>query len=343
MEVLVLLYPLKFVPVYKNYIWGGRNLEKLGKLLPEGIVAESWELSCHPDGESIISNGSYRGRSLSQFIKEFGYRAVGTSVGSPSHWKPGDSFPLLIKFIDANDKLSVQVHPDDNYALLNEEDKSGKNEMWYIIWAKPGAKLVYGLKPGTTREAFEAAVHNGCVEDFLNYIEVAAGDTIYIPAGLVHAIDSGILLAEVQQNSNNTYRVYDYDRVDKTGKKRPLHINKALDVIDFNAANRINDYKDYFQKEIDTEKSHVTSLIRNQYFSVDLVNIQDCIKEVADGSRFYSYVFIEGEGTITQPGHVSNDPVKIKAGETVFIPAEMGEYIISGSLKALEAYLPTIP
>jgi mannose-6-phosphate isomerase class I len=156
MEGLKLLYPLKFVPVYKDYIWGGRNLEKLGKNIPEGIIAESWELSCHPEGESIISNGLYRNKSLTWFIEEHGYKAVGTSVGSPSYWQPGDKFPLLIKFIDANDRLSVQVHPDDRYALLNEDDKSGKNEMWYIIWAKPGAKLVYGLIPGTTKEEYKA-------------------------------------------------------------------------------------------------------------------------------------------------------------------------------------------
>jgi len=342
MEGLSLFYPLKFMPVYKSYIWGGRNLEKLGKRIPEGTVAESWELSCHPEGESIIANGTYKGKSLSWFIEEFGYKAVGTSVGRPTYWKPGDRFPLLIKFIDANDKLSVQVHPDDRYASLNEDDKSGKNEMWYIIWAKPDAKLVYGLKPGTTKEMFEAAIQNDNIESFLNYIEVTPGDAIYIPAGMVHAIGEGILLAEVQQNSNNTYRVYDYNRVDKTGKKRPLHINKALDVIDFNATGNI--YHEHGDSagggsENTSECNKITTLIDSQYFTVDLVDIQGEIKEIADGSRFYSYVILEGEGSITQPASISNDEVKIKVGETVFIPAAMGEYTVKGCQKMLKAYV----
>lgn len=339
MEGLILLYPLKFIPAYKDYIWGGRNLEKLGKNIPEGIIAESWELSCHPEGESIISNGLYRNKSLTWFIEEHGYKAVGTSVGSPSYWQPGDKFPLLIKFIDANDRLSVQVHPDDKYALLNEDDKSGKNEMWYIIWAKPGAKLVYGLIPGTTKEVFEAAIHNGNVEDFLNHIEVAAGDAIYIPAGLVHAIGDGILLAEIQQSSNNTYRVYDYDRVDKTGKKRPLHISKALDVINFDVTGMIDHSEISFVRERKPGENEVILLSDSPFFTVDLLNLQGEIEEFADGSRFYSYVIVEGEGNIIQTDSASKDVVKVKAGETVFIPAAMGKYAIKGSLKALKAYI----
>lgn len=351
MEGLILLYPLKFFPVYKNYIWGGRNLEKLGKSLPDGIVAESWELSCHPDGESIIANGIYKGKSLSWFIEEHGYEAVGTSVGKPFSWKPGDRFPLLIKFIDANDKLSVQVHPDDTYASMHEDDKSGKNEMWYIIWAKPGAKLVYGLKPGTTKKMFEDAIQNENIENLLNYVEVSAGDVIYIPAGLVHAIGEGILLAEIQQNSNNTYRVYDYNRVDSTGKKRPLHINKALDVINFDATGRIYHKDDGSEINNNSDDYKISSLISNQYFTVDLVNLQGEMKEIADGSRFYSYVVIEGEGSITQSHSViqagsasnndmkTNNEIEIKMGETVFIPAAMGEYTMKGNLKALKAYI----
>ena len=352
-----MLYPLKFIPVYKNYIWGGRNLEKLGKELPEGIVAESWELSCHPDGESIISNGCYSGKSLSHFISEFGYEAVGTAVGVDPCWKPRDRFPLLVKLIDANDKLSVQVHPNDNYASLNEEDKSGKSEMWYIIWAKPGAKLVYGLKQGTTKEMFEAAIKNGYVENYLNYVEVIAGDAINIPAGLVHAIGAGIVLAEVQQNSNNTYRVYDYERIDKAGNKRPLHINKALDVINFDEMNKSNELftsnkQNVFSalfgaNKLNTRegrspyiKNQIVSLVNNQYFNVELLSIQGQIKEVADGSRFYIYLFIDGEGVIEQPKSISDDIIKIKTGETVFIPAAMGNYTISGRFTAIRAYVP---
>lgn len=290
-----MLYPLKFIPVYKDYIWGGRNLEKLGKALPEGIVAESWEVSCHPDGESVISNGKYRGIPLSLYINKFQYEVMGTDIG----WKPGDRFPLLVKLIDATDRLSVQVHPDDNYAAAYEKDKSGKTEMWYIISAKPGAKLVYGLLPGTTREMFKKALENGYAEKHLNYIDVSEGDVINIPAGVIHAIGEGILIAEVQQNSNNTYRVYDYDRVDKDRNKRPLHIQKALDVIDFSSVkaeqgqSSANDIP-----SASMDGCTITRLVKNEYFSVELYDIHGEVEEIADGSKFFIYLFIEGSGSI---------------------------------------------
>lgn len=348
-----MLYPLKFIPVYKNYIWGGRNLEILGRKLPEGKIAESWEVSCHPDGESIISNGSEKGKSLTSLINEYGYEAIGRSVkvGSNSYWKPGDSFPLLVKLIDANDKLSVQVHPDDIYAQSNEEDKSGKNEMWYIMYAEPGAKLVYGLKPGTTKDMFEQAVKNDCIEEYLNYTEVKAGDSLYIPAGLIHAIGQGIILAEVQQNSNNTYRVYDYNRVDNKGLKRPLHIEKALDVINFDEALNV-DATDFTTDAIATTNDSIEDtentvckdrpdvrLVSSEHFVIDLIKVTDKIIDVADGSRFFIYIIIDGIGTIN---YSNNTSVDIKAGETVFIPASMGQFEISGKLKAIKAFVPSI-
>jgi mannose-6-phosphate isomerase len=356
-----MLYPLKFESVYKDYLWGGRNLEKLGKTLPEGIVAESWEVSCHPDGESIISNGKYRGMPLPFYINEFQYEVMGTRIG----WKLGDRFPLLVKFIDANDRLSVQVHPDDNYAAVHEKDKSGKTEMWYIISAKPGAKLVYGLLPGTTREMFKKALENGHVEEHLNYIEVSEGDVINIPAGVIHAVGEGIMIAEVQQNSNNTYRVYDYDRVDKDGNKRSLHIQKALDVIDFSGVK--TKHGKSRGTTIVTADSHIncctiTKLVKNDYFSAELYNIHGKVREVADGSKFYIYLFIEGGGAIYYgyridacqgDGDNNNQSVKgikkgqdeekgrkihVKAGEAVLIPASMGKFVISGSTKAIKIY-----
>ncbi|NSW92361.1 MAG: class I mannose-6-phosphate isomerase [Firmicutes bacterium] len=352
-----MLYPLKFKPVYKDYLWGGRNLEKLGKVLPKGIVAESWEVSCHPDGESIIANGEFQGMPLSEYINKFQYKAMGKSLS----WKPGDRFPLLVKLIDANNKLSVQVHPDDKYAVLHEEDKSGKNEMWYIISAKPGAKLIYGLKPGTTRGVFKEALENGLVEKYLNYIEVSEGDAINIPAGIIHAIGEGIVLAEVQQNSNNTYRVYDYNRVDKDGNKRPLHIQKALDVIDFSSAAAKQGKLKGITVPINNDCT-VTYLVKNRYFSVELYDVRGEVKEIADGSRFCIYIFIEGEGTICYgiggclSGNIDEDDcnggknrqgieyfnrkMDVRAGESIFIPADMGKYVIFGNIKAIKAYVP---
>ena len=202
-----MFYPLFFEPVYKNIIWGGRNLEKvLNRTLPEGTIAESWDVCCHKNGMSIVSNGPLKGIGLDELIKTNGALLVGKNCESM------DRFPLLIKIIDANDKLSVQVHPGNDYALKVHGDL-GKTEMWYVIAAKPGAKLIYGTLPGTSLETFSAAIKNGCLEETLNFIDIKTGDVIFIPSGTLHAIMDGLLIAEIQQNSDTTYRVFDWNRV----------------------------------------------------------------------------------------------------------------------------------
>lgn len=326
-----MLYPLKFKSLYKDYIWGGRNLEQLGKILPEGNVAESWELSCHPDGESIISNGAYENISLAELIQKFGSKITGTALPNSAIEK----FPLLIKFIDANDKLSVQVHPKDEYAYIHENGELGKNEMWYIIQAKDGAKLVYDVVPGTTKESFKKAIEAGNINDCLKYIPVKAGDFLNIPAGLVHAIGEGIVLAEVQQNSNTTYRVYDYDRTDKLGNKRPLHIEKALDVINFSGAGSKEKAEGLCFEESGYKKS---VMIANKYFAVEQLEISESISDTADGSKFLIYIFTEGIGQIKY----KDGTLDIKYGETILIPAATGDFIIEGRLKAIKSYVPDI-
>jgi len=328
-----MLYPLKFEPLYKNYIWGGRNLEKLGKKLPpEGIVAESWEVSCHRDGTSIISNGEYKGFPLEHLVKTQGPELLGKAL----HTACAGRFPLLVKLIDANEDLSVQVHPDDSYARLHEKNESGKNEMWYIISSEPGARLIYDLIPGTTKEDFSRALKNGNVESCLKFVNVFAGDVINIPAGLVHAIGKGIVLAEVQQNSNATYRVYDYNRTDKEGKKRPLHIEKALDVIDFN----IKGHKEkYGGLKISAGAGlSKTYLAANRYFSAELYEIDGKIRETADGSRFFIYTFLSGTGRI----NYNSGSVDVAMGESVLAPAALGSYEIEGRLQALKSYVPDL-
>lgn len=325
-----MLYPLKFKPVYKDYIWGGRGLEKLNKQLPEGIVAESWEVSSHPDGESIISNGELEGKTINQIIKKFGKRIVGYSVIE----KKFEKFPLLIKLIDANDKLSVQVHPNDEFAKENENGEYGKNEMWYIISAKPGAKIVYGVAEGVTKESFETAVKEDNIETCLNYMEVSAGDAVNIPSGLVHAIGEGILIAEIQQNSNTTYRVFDYNRTDKNGNKRPLHVEKALSVIDFNNCGIKGKLKG-FNVKLEGESSKVY-LVANEYFSVEKYNVKGRIKEEANGSHFITYTCIDGDGIIYYDGGVE----KLAKGESILIPALMGKFYIEGNLELIKSYVP---
>jgi mannose-6-phosphate isomerase len=326
-----MFYPFKFKPVYKDYIWGGRNLEKYGKVLPDGIVAESWEISCHPDGTSIISNGNLQGILLPEVIKKFGIDIVGNKL-------PGNDlkkFPLLVKLIDANNDLSVQVHPDDNYAFKHENGEYGKNEAWYIISAKPGSKLIYDVVPGITREDFRYAVEQNRIEDCLKYVSVSEGDIIDIPAGLLHAIGSGIILAEVQQNSNTTYRVYDYNRTDTYGNKRPLHIEKALDVIDFNNTNRKEKYRGL---KIDMGNAKKTFLVANRYFCIELVEIDGQLDDNADGSRFYIYTFLEGNGNII----CDSGKFPVKMGESVLIPASLGKYTIEGHIKGLCSFVPDI-
>lgn len=324
-----MFYPLKFKPVYKDYLWGGRNLEKLGRDLPEGKVAESWEVSGHPDGLSIISSGECKGLSLPGFFQKFGQVALGSALPQ----KYLHEFPLLVKLIDANNKLSVQVHPTDDYAQKHEGGY-GKNEMWYIIDAKPGASLIYDVAPGMNQEKFAQAIKQGTIGQCLQSVEVSPGDVIDIPAGLVHGIGEGILLAEIQQSSNLTYRIYDYDRVDAQGKKRPLHVEKALEVIDFNSQGRVAK-KEQLKEEI-APGCTKTELVANKYFVVELYDIKTKLPQAARGQRFFIYTFLTGQGSISYEG----GDVPIKAAESVLIPASLGQYTIEGDLKFIKSFLP---
>jgi mannose-6-phosphate isomerase len=326
-----MLYPIKFLPVFKDYIWGGRELEKLGKTLPEGITAESWEISTHPDGISSVSNGEFKGMLLTELVDRLGDKIVGAQLNGDCR-----RFPLLIKFIDANDRLSVQVHPEDEYAMEHENGEYGKNEMWYIISSKPGAKLIYGTRPGIRKEDFEKAVEEDRIGQCLHEVEVFPGDVLNIPAGLIHAIGDGIVLAEIQQNSNTTYRVFDYNRVDSKGNRRPLHIEKALDVIDFNLH---ADKAKASGLEVKLGPgSAKTYKIVNKYFSVEIYDVKDSIEEAADGSRFYIYVFVDGNGEI----HYDGGKIDAAKGESILIPASLGKYTIKGNFKALKTYVPNI-
>jgi mannose-6-phosphate isomerase len=328
MEGELMLYPLKFKPLYKDYVWGGRNLSVLGKALPpEGIVAESWEISCHKNGSSIVANGEYEGTSLPELINSLGRAIIGTALPQ----KDVDKFPLLVKFIDAQNNLSVQVHPDDTYANVKENGEYGKNEMWYIINAKPGAKLIYDVVPGTTREKFAAAVADNTVESCLQTVEVSAGDVINIPAGLVHAIGEGIILTEVQQNSDTTYRVYDYGR-----KGRELHIQKALDVIDFNSTGRRAKSRGLEFSICDGCSKRI--VVANRYFCTEVYKIKGSVRENADGRKFFTYIFTGGSGFLLWDG----GKLPVRMGESVLIPAALGDYSLQGDLTALKAYVPDL-
>lgn len=321
-------YPIKLKPVYKDYIWGGRYFEKLNRELPDGTVAESWELSCHKNGVSVIANGEHAGKTLPDIIKNDSVNILGKNF--PVNC---EEIPLLIKLIDANDKLSVQVHCEDNYAAVYEGG-FGKNEMWYIMDVRPEAKLVAGLKPGVTKQEFDNAIRENRIEDCLQNIEVKPGDVINIPAGLVHAIGAGIVIAEIQQSSDTTYRVYDYNRVDKNGASRPLHLDKAMDVIKFDTS-----FRNVKCEGVDikiNETCNKTVFLANKFFACERYVVDGSVSENCDGSKFYVFICIEGQGFI----ETENMTVDFKAGETIFLPAVLNEYKMFGVFKALKTYVP---
>lgn len=223
-------YPLQFTPIFKDSIWGGRSLETvLGRKIPDGIVAESWEIAAHPNGQTPIANGPLAGQALADAQKRWGEELLGSRN---RRFVESGKFPLLIKLLDANRWLSVQVHPDDTYGLAHANDY-GKTEMWVVLHAEPGAEVIYGLKAGVDRVHFAQAVAEDRVEEALRRVSVAKGDVVFVPAGTVHALGPGLLVAEIQQNSDTTYRIYDWGRMGADGKPRELHIDSSLEVIDW--------------------------------------------------------------------------------------------------------------
>ena len=297
------MYPLKLGSVLKDIIWGGTLLsEQYGKGEKGQKIAEAWVLSCRCDGENIIENGKLSGKALSEIYPD------------------KDNFPLLIKLIDACDKLSVQVHPDDNYAK-KEGLPAGKTEMWYILDAKPGAKLVYGMRkdiPLSDSEIKKAA-DDGTLEKYLNYCEVKKGDVFFIPAGLVHAIGEGILIAEVQQNSNTTYRMYDYDRRDKNGNRRELHVDKAIEVIDKSLPHGDNEKK-IIEK---TDCAVRTSLCECEFFKAHSLDIENGSYKI-DPDEMFFVLCTDGCGEIVHEGIC----YPFEKGESYLFPKGTGSFEI---------------
>ena len=297
-------YPLKLKPITKYAIWGGKRIwEQYAIGSKDEDTAEAWMLSCRNDGVNIIENGEYAGMTLDRYIDQAGKENV---FGK-------DSFPLFIKIIDASDKLSVQVHPDDSYATSHGLD-AGKTEMWYILDSKPGAVLVSGIKQGITAKTVCQAAEKGECEEYLNYVPVKKGDVFFIPAGLVHAIGEGILIAEVQQNSNTTYRLYDYDRKDKDGNKRELHIKRAEEVIktEFDISDAVVNGKPVCAGKV-TEQT----VCRCGYFSVKKIEMnKDTEKEFTTDGKMTHILCLDGSGYIKCNGFAE----KINKGDSFLLP-----------------------
>ena len=306
---------LKLKPALKDYLWGGHRLVEEFNIPFDGdILAEAWELSCHPDGPSVIINGSYAGKTLKEYLDAEGMEVLGT------HCRRFREFPILTKFIDARDSLSIQVHPNNAFALKNE-NQYGKTEMWYVLDAEPGAFLYYGFKQEISKEEFRERIENNTLLEVLNPVEVQKGDVLFIESGTLHAIGKGILIAEIQQNSNVTYRIYDYGRVGKDGKTRDLHIDKALAV-----TNRI---------PISRRGESYPHVADCDYFTVDKLDLDGKYSYRMMGSvneeSFLSILILDGEGTIFNRG----EKVSFTKGDSIFLPAGSGEYAIEGRADAL--------
>jgi len=329
------IYPLTFTPALRDYIWGGRRLETLyGRTLPPGIIAESWEISGHPTAPTAADVGYWAGRSLPAILDELGVRLVGQRAG----WAlERHKFPLLIKLLDANRDLSVQVHPDDTYALEHEHGELGKTEMWYVLHADPGTELILGVQPGTTRETFRGALEAGRLESVLHRVPICAGDAVAVPAGTVHALLAGAMVTEIQQNSDTTYRVYDWGRLGADGKPRPLHIEKALDVIDFSAT----DLDVVHPRTVaQAEGVRRQELVRNRYFVVEEVKLEPggAYAGVCDGSALEIWGCVAGRVAVTWDGA----PVTLPAIRYTLLPAVLGEFqvIAEQPSTCLRVYLP---
>lgn len=301
-------YPLTFRPVYKGYIWGGdRIVTKYGRPEPPGLYAESWEVSTRPEGMSVVADGPLAGVTLQSLVETHGVSLLGTRVG-------GGPFPLLVKLIDSRERLSVQVHPNDTTAAAHGGE--AKTEMWHVIEAAPNARVFAGFKPGTGRRELENAIRNARFEEVLQSVPVAAGDTLFIPGGRVHALDAGLLILEVQQSSNTTYRLYDWGRVGHDGRPRETHVAQALRVIDWNDSGAPKTVPAALPS---AAPNAAELLVQCAYFRVERMALRAAAGEPDDSGGFRILFVAAGTLRMDWPGGSS----RAVAGTSLFIPAAL--------------------
>ncbi len=329
--------PFKLSPAGKDYLWGGDRLKReYGKRSELQPLAETWECSTHPDGLCTVADGDDAGSTLLDVLKAHpDYIGTHPDVSTMEQGQ----LPIMIKFIDATDDLSIQVHPDDIYAYANEGGSRGKTEMWYVLDAAADSRLIFGLTNDSDREEIKAAIADGRVTDFLQKVPVKANDVFYVSAGTIHAIGAGVVLAEVQECSNLTYRLYDYDRIDKNGKKRELHIDKALDVARLDCASqprqpmRVLRYEPGVAREL---------LCRCRYFEVSrmLINTtgRNTIPYMADELSFRVLLCIDGAGELryTSDTDGKRQTMKVGKGDCIFVPADSVHIGLSGTMSLLD-------
>lgn len=321
------LYPLKFDPILAERIWGGKILsQKYNKKEIDGNLGESWELSGQEKADSVVVNGFLSENTLSELIETY----MGELVGDKIYDQYGLDFPLLFKLIDANDKLSIQVHPNDEVAAERHQC-FGKTEMWYVVEAEPGAELIIGFAKDSDRDAYLDALDDERVEELLDRVPVKAGDVFFIPAGLVHAIGKGVVIAEIQQSSDITYRIYDYNRKDANGNGRELHTEQALDVINFNT------YKES-KIQYDEKLNEVITLVDCEYFTTNLLHFNQSFQRDYTGlDSFKVLMCLDGSFTLETEDNITD----VEKGETILIPAVIDQIHMhpTDNAKILEVFV----
>lgn len=322
------MYPLKFRPILKSLIWGGEKIAPYkGITIDQKNIGESWELSGVRGDESVVSEGEYAGRNIADLLSEF----KGSLIGKKNYERFGNEFPLLIKFIDAKQDLSIQVHPDDALAMKRHNSK-GKTEMWYVVDADEGAHLRSGFAKKVTPAEYEKSVEDNTITDILADYKVRPGDLFFLPAGRVHSIGAGSFIAEIQQTSNITYRIYDFNRLGADGKPRELHTSLAKDAIDYTV---LPDYRSSYS----VKKNAETPLISCPYFITSLYELDAPVSRDMSGlDSFMVVICVEGEGSVTDG---NGNTVSIRRGETVLLPATSGNVCFTpkGAMKLLTSYI----
>ena len=324
------MYPLKFEPILKQTLWGGDKIipfKHLNETLPN--VGESWEVSAVEGSESVVANGADKGYTLPEMVRKY----KDELVGEANYARFGNKFPLLIKFIDAKLDLSIQVHPDDELAK-KRHNSFGKNEMWYVIAADKGAKLISGFSEQITPKEYKDRVHNGTFAEVLQTCAIEPGDVFYVPAGRVHGIGAGAFVAEIQQTSDITYRIFDYNRKDKDGKSRELHTSQAMDAINF------TDVQDDFRTEYDRIQNEPVEMVASPYFTTSVYDMTEEITcDYSELDSFVIFICVEGACRLTDD---NRNEITMCAGKTVLLPASTQEVTIvpeGERVKLLETYV----
>lgn len=324
------MYPLKFEPILKQTLWGGDKIipfKHLNETLPN--VGESWEVSAVEGSESVVANGADKEYTLPEMVRKYKEELVGEA----NYARFGNKFPLLIKFIDAKLDLSIQVHPGDELAK-KRHNSFGKNEMWYVIAADKGAKLISGFAEEITPKEYKDRVHNGTFAEVLQTCAIEPGDVFYVPAGRVHGIGAGAFVAEIQQTSDITYRIFDYNRKDKDGKSRELHTSQAMDAINF------SDVQDDFRTEYERVQNEPVEMVASPYFTTSVYDMTEEITcDYSELDSFVIFICVEGSCRLTDD---NQNEITLRAGETVLLPAAVQEVTIvpeGQRVKLLETYV----